>query len=382
MKKLLYITNIPAPYRQVRFNAMAKIFPEYGIEFEVLYMADIEPDRQWVIPDESYKYNYRIFKGIHPNIGGFFAHFNPGLLFRLLKNDYDLVVIGGMASPTHWLAPFFISPKKFSIMSVESNLLSVRRTKGLGAKVKSILLDKANAFQVTGKPQIDYILYFQANAKDRKFIRLPNLIDEEVFSVQVDKLKETKETLRHEFGVSDSEQMWVLPSRLIKIKGIVPFLKALVGLNGYRLFILGDGEQHHEIQNLVNLNKLNVDLIGFLQQNELIRYYAAADLFVLPSFKDSSPLSPIEAIAAGLPILVSQNIGNIEDVLEDGVNGWKFEPGNVPMINKLAKDVLKLNRNELEIRGIASRKQYLHFFETENCLRNYAQQIQDAIKND
>ena len=176
--------------------------------------------------------------------------------------------------------------------------------------------------------------------------------------------------------------MWVLPSRLIKIKGIVPFLKALVGLNGYRLFILGDGEQHHEIQNLVDLNKLNVDLIGFLQQNELIRYYAAADLFVLPSFKDASPLSPIEAIAAGLPILVSQNIGNIDDVLEDGVNGWKFEPGNVPMINKLAKEVLRLNRNELEIRGIASRKQYLHFFETENCLRNYAQQIQDAIKND
>ena len=196
------------------------------------------------------------------------------------------------------------------------------------------------------------------------------------------KLKETKETLRHEFGVSDSEQMWVLPSRLIKIKGIVPFLKALVGLNGYRLFILGDGEQHHEIQNLVDLNKLNVDLIGFLQQNELIRYYAAADLFVLPSFEDPSPLSPIEAIAAGLPILVSQNIGNIDDVLEDGVNGLKFEPGNVPMINKLAKEVLRLNRNELEIRGIASRKQYLHFFETENCLRNYAQQIQDAIKND
>lgn len=70
MKKLLYITNIPAPYRQKRYNLMQEIFPKNGIEFEVLYMAKIEPDRNWVIPPESFRYNYKIFNGIHPEIIG------------------------------------------------------------------------------------------------------------------------------------------------------------------------------------------------------------------------------------------------------------------------------------------------------------------------
>jgi len=379
MKKLLYITNIPAPYRQKRFNLMQEILPEYGIEFEVLYMAKIEPNRKWVIPEDSYRYIYQIFKGIHPVFGGFFAHFNPGLLLRLLRNDYDIAVIGGMASPTHWLAPLFISNKKFKIMSVESNLFSVKRKKGFGAWVKSFLLNTANAYQVTGQPQIDYIQYFQPSAAVKPYIHLPNLIDDNIFTKQVDILRTNKQALRIEFGVQSDEQMWVLPARLIEIKGIVPFIKALNGLTGFKLFLLGDGEQKIEILKLIEINELPITLTGFIQQTELIRYYAAADLFVLPSFKDSSPLTPIEACAAGLPIFVSQNIGNINEVL-GSENGWKFEPGNEVVIRQLAQDILGIDRNQLQEMGLASRIRYQKYFEAEKCIKNYAHQILEVTK--
>lgn len=379
--KLLYITNIPTPYRQKRFNTMAQIFPEYGIDFEVLYMAKIEPNRKWSISDDSYNYKYKIFKGIHPTIGRFFMHFNPGLLFRLLRNDYNMAVIGGMASPTHWLAPFFISRRKFKIMSIESNLYSVAGTRGIRAKIKSVLLNKADAYQVTGDPQIEYINYFHPKAKQKKFIRMPNLIDDDVFVKKVDKLKEKKDFLRVEFGVSPEEQMWVIPSRLIKIKGIVHFVEALKGFTGFRLFILGDGEQKNQIQTIIDKDNLPVTLVGFVQQNEVIRYYAAADLFILPSFKDPSPLTPIEAIAAGLPILVSKQIGNINEVLGKK-NGWSFEPGNITEIQNIVSSILKLNRDDLRIKGMASRKVYHQYFETNTCIKNYALQLLEALKND
>ncbi|MGV8947023.1 MAG: glycosyltransferase family 4 protein [Lutibacter sp.] len=360
---------------------MEEIFPEYGIDFEVLYMAKIEPERQWVIPEESYQYKYKIYKGLHPEIGDFHAHFNPGLLLRLLKNDFQIAVVGGMASPTHWLAPFFIARNKFQIMSVESNLFSVNRKTGFGAWLKSVLLNRADAYQVTGQPQIDYIQFFQPKAKDKKYIHLPNLIDEDVFVKKVDELKQNKEELRLEFGVAEHEQMWVIPARLIQIKGIIPFLEALVGLTGYRLYLLGDGEQKKEMKEIIKINNLAVTMVGFVPESEVIRYYAAADLFVLPSFKDSSPLSPIEASAAGLPLLVSRNIGNVNEVLNKE-NGWSFEAGNVSEINKLARDILSLNRSDLNKMGVASRKQYNSVFETETCIRIYAQQILDTIKND
>ncbi len=380
MKKLLYITNIPAPYRQKRFNLMQEIFPKYGIEFEVLYMAKIEPNRKWVISKDSFNYSYKIFRGIHPVIGRFFAHFNPGLLIRLLKNDYEIAIIGGMASPTHWLAPFFISKNKIKITSIESNLLSTERKSGFGAKLKRKLLNKADAYQVTGTPQIEYINFFSEKSQDKKFIKLPNLIDEDIFRDQVAELKTQKQELRKLFGVDEETQMWVLPARLIEIKGIIPLLELLKGVDNAYLFILGDGDQRAEIEELIKKENLPVTLVGFVQQDVVVEYYAAADLFVLPSIKDPSPLTPIEALASGLPLLVSSRIGNLEDVYGTQ-NGWTFDPlDRIETKKNIINEVLSCTRNQLREKGVYSLNRYEQFFNTEKCLHDYAQSLKSLVK--
>ncbi|WP_338378875.1 glycosyltransferase family 4 protein [uncultured Flavobacterium sp.] len=355
---------------------MARIFPEYGIDFEVLYMAKIEPDRKWIIPSDSYKYAHTFYKGIHPTIGNFYAHFNPGLLLRLLKKDYNIAVVGGMASPTHWLAPFFINGNKKQIMSVESNLHSVERTKGIGAWIKKKLLKKATAYQVTGNPQIEYIKFFNPQASSKTFIYMPNLIDEDVFVHQIKKLKDYKEDLRQKFNVNSETQMWVLPARLIEIKGIIPFINLLEGIENVKLFLLGDGEQSKEIDTIILEKNLPVIKVGFVQQEKVLEYYAAADLFVLPSLKDPSPLSPIEASAAGLPILVSSRIGNLEDVLEENTNGWYYDPiDEIKKGKELVKYISKMERKELQNLGQESYKRYDNRFNTEKCIHEYAKQI-------
>jgi len=381
MKKLLYITNIPTPYRQKRFNLMQEIFPKYGIEFEVLYMAENEPNRKWTITKDSYKYKYKIYKGIHPVIGRFFAHFNPGLLLRLLRNDYDIAIIGGMASPTHWLAPFFISEDKTKIISVESNLMSTRRTKGLGAKIKKLLLEKVDGYQVTGNPQIEYIQYFSPQAAKKQYIKLPNLIDEEVFRDKVADLRLRKEELRASFGVDDRTQLWVMPVRLIEIKGIIPFLELLKGIKNIKLFILGDGVLKKRIEQYVYDNALPVILVGFVQQTQIIEYYAAADLFVLPSIKDASPLTPIEATASGLPILVSSRIGNLEDVLEENSNGWAYDPVNEKKKGKALVDhISTMGREELARYGERSLELYNKQFDGKKCIKEYAESIMGLME--
>lgn len=381
MKKLLYITNIPAPYRQKRFNEMAKILPDFGFELEVLYMAKIEPNRKWEISKESYKYNYKIYKGIHPTIGGMFAHFNPGLLKRLLKDDYDVAIVGGMGSPTHWLAPFFIRGNKKQIMSIESNLFSVNRKKGIGYKIKRKLLQRADAYQVTGTPQIDYIKFFNKEAAGKAFIKLPNLIDEDIFVNKVEELKKERNAIRESLNVDHNVQMWVLPARLIEIKGIIPFLELLKNKKGYKLFILGDGDLYDEINVYIKKEKLNVSLVGFVQQEEVIRYYAAADLFVLPSFKDPSPLSPIEASAAKLPLLVSNRIGNKEDVIKQSINGWSFNPqASIETNVKLIDRILDKKNDSLREMGEQSFLNYMKVFDTKNCLINYIEKIKFLLE--
>ena len=376
MIKLLYITNIPTPYRQKRFNKLSELSLQNGIALEVLYMAKTEPNRNWVIKKDTYKYNYKIFKGVHPRIGRFFAHFNPSLLLRLLKKDYDIVIVGGMASPTHWLAPFFIPKNRIQIMSIESNLHSVERKTGIGAKVKKLLLSKANAYQVTGNPQKKYIEFFYPDARKKMYIKLPNLIDENVFRDKVLELIKNRSYLRNGYGVQENDQMWVLPARLISVKGILPFLELLKDIKNVKLFILGDGELTNTISDYIDDNNISAYLVGFVQQDDVLKYYAAADLFVLPSLKDPSPLTPIEAIASGLPLLVSSRIGNLEDVLEENINGWSYDPiEEVQKGRELIEKISKLSIIDPQTISKNSSKRYADMFNTDECILQYIKEL-------
>ena len=344
-------------------------------------MAKSEPNRNWIIDKNSFNYNYKIYFGFHPTIGDIFAHFNPGLLFRLLKNDYKIAIIGGIASPTHVLSSFFISSKKIKIMSVESNLFSVGRKKGIFAALKKILLKRSDVYQVTGTPQIEYIKFFNKNFNDKKIIKLPNLIDESKYLIQVKQLKKDSNKLRKQFGLGDKIQMWVLPARLTKIKGVIPFIKLLKNIKNIKLFILGDGDQYELINEIIKKHTLPVTSVGFVQIEDVLKFYSCADLFVLPSLRDPSPLSPIEAIAAGLPLLVSSRIGNLEDVLIHNVNGWCYDPVNeIEKAKKIIMKIAKYSRKELRIIGQKSTSVYKNNFDTEMCINKYGSDLKKLLE--
>jgi glycosyltransferase involved in cell wall biosynthesis len=70
----------------------------------------------------------------------------------------------------------------------------------------------------------------------------------------------------------------------------------------------------------------NIFLLGELNQNELSLEYKNADVFVLPSYSDPSPLAVVEALFSGLPLLLSNRCGNHFEALVEGENGFVFDP--------------------------------------------------------
>ena len=96
------------------------------------------------------------------------------------------------------------------------------------------------------------------------------------------------------------------------------------------LILLGGGSQGTRIrQLLMNGGVLErVHFGGTISQADLPRWYHMADLYISPSHVDGSSVSLMEALASGLPCLVSDIPGNREWI-EDGVNGWLFRDGDV-----------------------------------------------------
>jgi glycosyltransferase involved in cell wall biosynthesis len=107
------------------------------------------------------------------------------------------------------------------------------------------------------------------------------------------------------------------------------FARAAQQLPQLRLLLLGGGSQSAIIHQILARNDLldRVYLGGQVSQNELSKFYRAADLYISASHSDGSSVSLMEALACGKPVLVSDIPGNCEWITP-GREGWIFPDGN------------------------------------------------------
>lgn len=123
----------------------------------------------------------------------------------------------------------------------------------------------------------------------------------------------------------------------------------------FDLVIAGDGEERAEIEQTIREYGVSdhVHLIGAKGYSELPSYYAAAGAFIHASTTEQWGLVVNEAMASGLPVLVSNRCGCAADLVKDGENGWTFDPTNEEQIAdlmlKIASD--ETRRKEMGIRS-------------------------------
>ena len=142
--------------------------------------------------------------------------------------------------------------------------------------------------------------------------------------------KDSDRTLRERAGWQ--EEFVILYSRSWEpVYGIDVFARAFAQAAlkqpNLRLFLLGSGSMAAEIRKILMPVLLQVQFVGQVSQEKLPSYYRAADLYVSASHSDGSSLSLLEALACGLPALVSDIPGNREWI--DGSEaGWLFPDGD------------------------------------------------------
>jgi len=115
-----------------------------------------------------------------------------------------------------------------------------------------------------------------------------------------------------------------------KEKGIFELLETCKVLSlsyQFTFTIAGVGNASEEARKYVACNKLEnrVEFLGWVERDKLPQLYSENDIFVLPSYAEGLPNAMIEAMAAGLAVVVS-DVGIVPDVIQDGNNGLLIKP--------------------------------------------------------
>jgi len=159
-----------------------------------------------------------------------------------------------------------------------------------------------------------------------------------------------------------------------QLKGIYVFVEALEELRKLRTDFSAILVGSIEVQNLqTRLSESragsNVTLIGPVSKLDVLQYYSAADVFVLPSYLEGISSALLEAMSCGTPVIAT-NIGGNKEVVRDGVEGILVEPGKPKEIAAAMTRLLddKALRQRL---GASARLRILDQFSLERMTEEY-----------
>lgn len=183
---------------------------------------------------------------------------------------------------------------------------------------------------VAGSSHIDYLKVL--GMPEANIVTGIDVVDNVFFAKSGDECQQNADVVRKELGLP--EKYFLASNRFIQKKNLFLLLKAyadycqkVVG-DPWKLVLLGDGHlKQHIISYRDKLGLSNsVMLPGFKQYNELPAYYGLAGAFIHASTSEQWGLVVNEAMACGLPVIVSTPCGCTPDLVRNGYNGYTFDP--------------------------------------------------------
>ncbi|MBJ6724267.1 glycosyltransferase family 4 protein [Geomesophilobacter sediminis] len=152
--------------------------------------------------------------------------------------------------------------------------------------------------------------------------------------------------------------------RLSREKGVASLLEAYQLLDSPpRLVVAGDGPESTALRRKAVDASLPVTFTGHMSADQIRELLSGAQAMVMPSqWYENAPLSLLEAFAAGTPVLASR-IGGIPEMIDEGTNGYLFEPGNPSSLAAGIQRFLSLPaaaRSEMEMAARAKVERHFH----------------------
>lgn len=339
------------PYHLTRLCAASAVLPLVGLE-----ISTVDKVNAWEPAETTGFTKHTVFDGVDPD--SLSIRDASGRLWALLEELRPCVLVlhGWADRYARCLLTWALRRGVPTVLMSESTAGDEKRYWYREA-IKRRVVSLFDAGFVGGEPQREYLEYL---GMDSARISLGyDVIDNAYFSegaAWVQNNSEAKSCARIR------RPYFLASARFVAKKNLLQLIKVYKKYcertsTPWKLVILGDGELRPELEHLrLELGlKDDVLLPGFKQYSELPTYYGMASCFVHASTSEQWGLVVNEAMASGLPVLVSNRCGCAADLVEEGVNGFTFDPYDV---TELADRMYSMAHGGLDLAamGAASRR--------------------------
>jgi len=313
----------------------------FGVEFE------------WDVPLLSgYPFTFLKNMANTPGHGSFGGFDTPEIKDIIQRREYDAVMVNGWHYKSAWQAIRACWKSGVKVMVRSDSHLHTPRgafTRIAKAAVYPRFIPRFDACLAVGTWSREYFMRY--GAKPEQVFLVPHSVDNDFFRTETERLKPIRSDLRKQWGLNDGTVVFVFSGKFIDKKRPMDFVRAIHlaerRFSKLQALMIGDGPLRATCEEFAQSHSAQVRFTGFLNQSQIPAAYAACDALVLPSDGGETwGLVVNEAMACGLPAIVSDKVGCGPDLIIPDKTGSIFSLGSV---EALASQMVKIADNPAQM---------------------------------
>lgn len=356
--RLAYLVTHPIQYQAPLLRRVAAdpgidltVYFQSDLSLRAYYDADFGRSIEWDVPLlEGYRSEFL------PALGGrdrlsLFRPLSYGIVSRLLRERYDFLWVHGYSRWFNWVAMAAARLAGTRVLLRDDATPISRPRSALKRFLKRHIVFRALAWicdgcLATGSRNRDF--YRQNGIGPERIFSVPNCVDNDYFAARARAAAPERETLRATLGLDPGRPVILFAAKFRALKRTGDLIAATRLLIERRLcarppylLLVGDGAEKAELERQAIPIADSVIFAGFRNQSELPAFLDLCDVFVLPSEFETWGLAVNEAMSASRAVIVSDRVGCAPDLVEDGVNGFRYPCGDVEALARCLAKVLE-----------------------------------------
>ena len=372
----------PTQYHAPWFRALAarpeiSIHVYYGLQPSAeMQGKDFGVGFEWDVPLLD-GYPNSFLKNVAAKPGWGFRNLDtPELRDLIPRRDFDTWVINGWTTKSEWLAIRTCWNSGIPMMVRGDSTLIDRRNLGTRALKRLLLgrwIPRFSRYLTVGRLNEQY--YEHYGAQRHRFVPVRHFVDNDWFEGRAKVERARRQVLRSQWGIDASALVFLFVGKFMEKKRPVDTIRAISRVSPGRsvhLLMVGEGELKEACRSTAHELGVPVAFAGFLNQSRMPEAYAAADVLILPSgFQETWGLVVNDAMASGLPAIVSDKVGCAPDLVIAGVTGETFPSGNLAALAERMDQYIRMPGEESKqgLQAAAHIRDYSLEAATENTVR-------------